>query len=171
MEALEDNFDGNISEPLKSFDLNRPAIKSIAKNLISQNRFESDGSVLIKSQDIERFIVCDETVLDTGTGLMWAAGDNDGDISWHDAKEYCDTYWKGGYTDWRMPTQDEVYGLYEAGIRPGPSVINITSLFIWISETTIISFGVGTRCFHNSPGLSKFNRALPVRGRMDFHSD
>jgi hypothetical protein len=52
-------------------------------------------------------------VLDTKTGLMWAAKDNGGNINWFGAKNYCDNYRGGGYTGWRMPTQDELAGLYE----------------------------------------------------------
>jgi len=61
-----------------------------------------------------RFIAYDNgTVKDTETGLMWAAKDNRGDINWRDAKRYCENYQGGGYTDWRMPTQDELAGLYD----------------------------------------------------------
>lgn len=55
------------------------------------------------------------TVTDPKTGLMWAAKDNGQDIDWHGAKKYCENYRGGGYKDWRMPTQDELYGLYESG--------------------------------------------------------
>lgn len=53
------------------------------------------------------------TVLDTRTNLMWAARDNGEDINWWNAKSYCENYRGGGYTDWRMPTQRELAGLYD----------------------------------------------------------
>ncbi len=56
------------------------------------------------------------TVLDTRTKLMWAAKDNGSDITWDDAKSYCENYRRGGHKDWRMPTQDELAGLYDANI-------------------------------------------------------
>ena len=60
------------------------------------------------------FIAYDNgTVLDTRTNLMWAAKDNGSDINWANAKSYCENYRGGGYTDWRMPTQDELAGLYD----------------------------------------------------------
>jgi Protein of unknown function (DUF1566) len=63
----------------------------------------------------ERFIAyADGTVLDTKTNLMWAARDNGSNINWYDAKSYCENYRGGGYTDWRMPTHDELAGLYDA---------------------------------------------------------
>ena len=54
------------------------------------------------------------TVLDTQTNLMWAAKDNGRDITWGNAKSYCENYRGGGYTDWRMPTLDELAGLHDA---------------------------------------------------------
>jgi hypothetical protein len=61
-----------------------------------------------------RFIAYDDgTVLDTRTSLMWAAKDNGSDIKWANAKSYCENYRGGGYSDWRMPTQDELAGLYD----------------------------------------------------------
>ena len=55
------------------------------------------------------------TVLDTQTDLLWAAKDNGSGINWQDAKKYCENYRGGGYSDWRMPTQEELGGLYDAG--------------------------------------------------------
>ena len=61
-----------------------------------------------------RFIAYDNgTVKDTKTGLMWAAKDNWKDINYEDAKQYCENYRGGGYADWRMPTLQELYGLYD----------------------------------------------------------
>jgi Protein of unknown function (DUF1566) len=61
-----------------------------------------------------RFIAYDDgTVLDTKTKLMWAAKDNGYGLNWANAKYYCENYHLGGYTDWRMPTQEELEGLYD----------------------------------------------------------
>jgi hypothetical protein len=62
-----------------------------------------------------RFIAYDNgTVVDTRSGLMWAAEDNGKGVNWLEAKSYCENYLGGGYNDWRMPTQDELAGLYDA---------------------------------------------------------
>ncbi|MDM8541869.1 DUF1566 domain-containing protein [Desulfococcaceae bacterium HSG9] len=72
----------------------------------------------IKAKEINRdgrFIAYDdETVKDTKTGLIWAANDNEKDINWKDAKQYCENYTAGGYTDWRLPTIDELKGIYNS---------------------------------------------------------
>ncbi|MGO9138075.1 MAG: DUF1566 domain-containing protein [Syntrophales bacterium] len=62
-----------------------------------------------------RFIAYDDgTVLDTSTNLMWAAKDNGRNINWAKAKSYCENYRGGGHTDWWLPTQYELAGIYDA---------------------------------------------------------
>lgn len=111
-------------------------------------------------------------VLDTKTGLMWAAKDNGGNINWFGAKNYCESYKGGGYAGWRMPTQDELASLHEGkGHEKG---IQLTADFLWASETRPSSGGWGgseTAYFgfnggyrdwiHTSYALNA--RALPVR--------
>ena len=131
-----------------------------------------------------RFIAYDnDTVLDTRTNLMWAAKDNGVDINWQDAKSYCENYQAGGYTDWRMPTVNELEGLYDANKpRPGKcnrkysllvatELIDITCSNAWASFTrgsfaTAFSFG-GSDGKGGRGGRDKsestWGRALPVR--------
>ncbi|MCK9195390.1 MAG: caspase family protein [Syntrophales bacterium] len=97
-----------------------------------------------------RFIAYDNgTVLDTRTSLMWAAKDNGSNINWHDAKNYCENYRGGGYSDWRMPTQDELAGLHDKSVGYTPACaasgnndkVQLTNLITmscwagWASET------------------------------------
>jgi Protein of unknown function (DUF1566) len=49
---------------------------------------------------------------DIETGLMWQIEDNGDDLSWAAAKDYCEQLTSGGFTDWRVPTQDELATLY-----------------------------------------------------------
>ena len=127
-----------------------------------------------------RFIAYDnETVLDTQTNLMWAAKDNGSDISFTSAKSYCDNYRGGGYTDWRIPTQDELVGLFDGSksrpaacdrrfnIHVATEFINITCVASWASEirdsdAAYLSFGSGRRYW--GPQSSEIStRMLPVR--------
>lgn len=50
-EALQDNFGGNITKPLDCFNQNRSEIERKAESLIRKDRFEPDGSILIRSSD------------------------------------------------------------------------------------------------------------------------
>ena len=110
------------------------------------NLSDSAGWRPVEQSDA-RFIGCgDGTVLDTKMDLMWAAKDNVTNVDWKDAKSYCENYRGGGYTDWRMPTQDELAGLYDARKtqlnETSPTypihiteLIDITSCCSWASET------------------------------------
>jgi len=99
-------------------------------------------------REMDRFVAKDDgTVLDTKTNLMWAARDNGSDITWPDAKSYCETYHGGGYADWRMPTADELKGLYDStktysshcpGLNPNVHLtdsIRISCVWVWASGT------------------------------------
>jgi hypothetical protein len=130
-----------------------------------------------------RFIAYDNgTVLDTKTNLMWAAQDNGSDVNWTKAKSYCENYHGGGYTNWRMPTQDELAGLSDKskaykGASCGYDVyitklIRLTCGFVWASETRTAANGVDiAAAFSFSENerewtgqmLGDSNRALPVR--------
>lgn len=120
-----------------------------------------------------RFIAFDNgTVKDSKTGLMWAAKDNGKDINWIGAKEYCENYDGGGFTDWRMPTQEELAGIYDPGRenRQGYFVtkfIDISACCPWPSEERGTEAGAFSFSYGGKYWLSKscsFNsRALPVR--------
>lgn len=132
-----------------------------------------------------RFIAyADGTVLDTGTNLMWASKDNGSGINWADARSYCENYRGGGYTDWRMPTQDELAGLYDAGKTYHPEcrglfggtynthlteLIRLSCVMVWASETKgswagDFIFLDGAR--RNAPQEGRGDlRALPVRSK------
>ncbi|MCX5820887.1 MAG: caspase family protein [Deltaproteobacteria bacterium] len=119
------------------------------------------------------------TVSDTKTNLMWAAKDNGSNINWANAESYCENYRGGGYTDWRMPTQDELAGLYDANKSQqaecnssyqnhvATDLIHLTCFFLWASETrgaeaAYFSFLNGYRNWFPQSGAIN-GRALPVR--------
>ncbi len=119
-------------------------------------------------------------IQDTTTGLIWASTDNGQDINWKDAKRYCETYSEGGFTDWRMPTIDELaalydknkgyhtrdFSMYKAYITQS---IQLTTPWLWSSNTrgskaAFLNFGTGTRFrFWYSQSYSYILRVLPVR--------
>lgn len=128
-----------------------------------------------------RFIAYDNgTVLDTRTNLMWAAKDNGSNINWSDAKKYSESYRVGGYSDWRMPSIDELAGLYDAsksqkvecysqtGVHVATDLIILTCFGPWAFETRgsngfSIDFYNGTRESHRPLSEKSLHRALPVR--------
>ena len=112
------------------------------------------------------------TVTDHKTGLMWAPKDNGTPINWMDALSYCREYRGGGYTDWRMPTLDELSRLYEpqaSNLRGYPisKLIQTTAASCWASETrgneaARFNFTYGTIYWLRQP-YSGPTRVLPVR--------
>jgi hypothetical protein len=57
---------------------------------------------------------------DPDTGLTWTKADNGSDINWNQAIAYCSNLRLGGYSDWRLPTIDELQGIYDHSIEiPG----------------------------------------------------
>ena len=146
----------------KPFAENRPGVSSTAREITRDGRFIAFDN---------------QTVLDTKTNLIWAAKDNGRDINWYNAKRYCESYRGGGYTDWRMPTQDELAQLYDAGkaqhndAQQNPlhltGLIRLTDCCPWSSKTrgseaAYFDFTDGTHWWFVSPGTS-INRAIPVR--------
>jgi len=125
-----------------------------------------------------RFIAYNNgTVMDTKTGLMWAAKDNEYDIKRDDAKSYCENYRGGGYTDWWLPTQDELAGLYDADKSYRATqrdynvhlteLIALSTCCSWTSDTSSIGaayfpFWLGLRLWFLQSIVSGI-RVLPVR--------
>lgn len=58
----------------------------------------------------------DQTWTDPATGLMWAAQDNGLDVNWHQANAYCADSKLADHSDWRLPTIDELHGMYDPGV-------------------------------------------------------
>ena len=94
------------------------------------------------------------TVLDTGTNLIWASTDA-GAYKYHsDAESHCEGYRGGGYTDWRMPTADELETLYNENLRNEhgyhtTKLINIESDHFWANHSrwggeTVFNFKIGS---------------------------
>lgn len=138
------------------------------------------GDCSVETARDGRFIAYDNgTVTDTGSGLMWAAKDNGRDINWQGARSFCQNYRGGGYTDWRMPTWNELASLYDGGksrpaacdtslpIHAATVLIDITCIAPWTSETSssiaaTFSFGDGGR-YRTNQSDDYGGRALPVR--------
>jgi hypothetical protein len=51
---------------------------------------------------------------------MWAGKDNHKNVRWSQAKKYCRNLRLAGYQDWRLPTIEELYGIYDRSVSsPG----------------------------------------------------
>jgi hypothetical protein len=59
------------------------------------------------------------TWTDPATGLMWARQDNGSDVDWNQASNYCANLQLGDYSGWRLPTIDELQGIYDPTTNVG----------------------------------------------------
>lgn len=163
--AMDKSESNNTKSPAEVNPISQPTAKAIAKD--------------------SRFIAYEDgTVLDTQMHLMWAAKDNGSNINWGNAKNYCENYSGGGYSGWRMPTQDELAGLYdEAKTQKNEAMpdypihltelIDLTSGYPWASETrgseaAYFFFGNG-KPYWSPQSQREIFRALPVRAGKDFN--
>ena len=57
------------------------------------------------------------TWTDPDTGLMWTKKDNGSDVNWNQASDYCSNLQLAGYSGWRLPTIEELQGIYDPSVR------------------------------------------------------
>jgi hypothetical protein len=130
-----------------------------------------------------RFIAYDDgTVLDTKTNLMWASEAEATSSTMYGANSFVENYHAAGYADWRVPTQDEMLGLYnpDKSIQTasgGGKPLHIATELIRIDDDcyhansvqgTATAGFVGTPifCFRDGKSTStigKLYKVLPVR--------
>ena len=119
----------------------------------------------------------DGTVTDSKTHLMWAKDDNQGDVTWRNAKAYCEHIILSKYEDWRMPTINELASLYDKRakgyeadcgnlVKLNP-VIHLSCGWVWARDNHAITayvfnFKEGYRYTDLMRHKRNF-RALPVR--------
>jgi len=56
---------------------------------------------------------------DPAAGLMWTKKDNGSDVNWQQATDYCRKLQLAGHSNWRLPTIDELQGIYDANVDVG----------------------------------------------------
>jgi hypothetical protein len=62
-------------------------------------------------------------------GMVCAADNQSGSCTWGDAARLCKELRTGGFTDWRMPTNDELNTIYLALYKPG--LATFTPNYYW----------------------------------------
>ena len=109
---------------------------------------------------------------DSATGLTWAAKDNGTSVSLGGAREYCTGLRTGGFSDWRLPTIDELMNLYDKSSKKAYRVKGPVELgdACVLSGSTNDSGEVWSFCFNyggktlvRASGHGSAGRALCVR--------
>ena len=116
--------------------------------------------------------------VDPDTRLTWAKKDNGSDATWSQAGEYCRNLRLGGRSGWRVPTIDELWGIFDQtkagqpGLHPKGG-IRLSWPGVWSStegnnsdEKWAFSFYNGSRG-SSEIGPSHINRALCVRSSIE----
>lgn len=138
----------------------------------SQTDMKRQGhSAKIIARSLGFIVYQDGMIEDAKTKLMWPAFDNGKDISWPEADSYCRNYRGGGYSDWRMPTVEELDKLYAALFKKKTegtgAPIKLSKYYIWSDESrgekaAFYYFDTGHQLWF-SKDHSRYLRVLPVR--------
>jgi len=84
----------------------------------------------------------DSVVVDLYKNIMWPAKMRGYSLSWHEAKTYCQNYQNYGYSDWRMPTSEELKSIFDTTpqkhpiyfIPPQTKLVKLEFEKIWASD-------------------------------------
>jgi hypothetical protein len=90
----------------------------------------------------ERLQRLNDIIIDKRTGLIWQDNAAAKSIrkSWKEAVEYCSNLSLDGYTDWRLPSYDELLSIIDYD-RSDPSIVssfkNAAPLYYWSSSQSV----------------------------------
>jgi hypothetical protein len=109
---------------------------------------------------VVRFVVIEDAVVrDTETRLEWTRRDDGRGLEWHAAEAYCRSLSIDDAGGWRLPTIEELHGLYGTP-RPIPCgtttceidpAFSLSSPYVWsgtvqhVTARTYLDFQFGTR--------------------------
>jgi hypothetical protein len=113
-----------------------------------------------------------ETWKDSATGLTWAVKDNGHDVNSGQARDYCGTLRVGGFSDWRLPSIEELEALYDKGAKKiyktkGPIEMSDSCALSGTTNPTgevwSFCFSYGGKTLARAQGHGSAGRALCVR--------
>lgn len=118
------------------------------------------------------FIVFPQVVIDTVTTLMWQRLDG-GEMTWEQARTYCDTLTLGGFTDWRMANGHELFSIHDlARKNPAlPAVFTSTAAEYWWSSDTLVGDRSRIWCTNAGGGIGPhpMSETVSAGGTKKYH--
>jgi len=88
---------------------------------------------LIESGFIDRG---DGTILDTRTNFLWQQSSPSKKFTWKESNEYCKSLMFVGYSDWRLPTKEELEYLINRKYSPSiDPIFECKPSWYWSSST------------------------------------
>ncbi len=133
------------------------------------------GGFAVMGQDSSHATGADSKAIwmDSATGLTWDVKDNGSSVSPNQASEYCSGLRSGGYSDWRMPTIDELEAIFDSKLPKqykikGPVTLSdpcvLSGSMNSSGETWTFCFNSGGRNLGGGGGCGTSGRVLCVRG-------
>jgi uncharacterized protein DUF1566 len=163
MQTLDSELRGVIESRLRS--ANPREVLAIASALCAQE-LQVPGSVHARGPQPPaalgpRFVVRDDIVQDSTTGLMWTRKNvHSSRLNWSGAKEACSKARDGGFDDWRLPTIQELLTLVDYS-RTSPaidiSVFECESSWYWSATPYSASPGDYAWCVYFGYGYSLYS--------------
>lgn len=104
--------------------------------------------------------------IDPSTGLMWTAKDNGYDITWGKAMKYCRNLSLAGYSDWRLPSINELQGIYDGSGFTAPHPKNLMPVLAGRAKGGLLL--TGAREWSSSRVLDDRGRRTGYAWQFDF---
>jgi len=109
--------------------------------------------------------------IDPETGLVWTKKDSGIDVTWQAAMAYCQNLRLNGQSDWRLPTIEELQGIYDSTIQ-APDPNNGGRTVPWQAKGNLLlsAWGEWSSSQANSPGQALvfgFGNGAPFSYRFE----
>ena len=150
------------------FDELKEAVKDLLGGSLRVSRGKGGASAIKGAREVPwlaDFLKVPEGVyLDPGTKLMWTIADNGQDLTWEAANEYARQLRLGGYSDWRLPTIEELQPLYDPSGGKEYDIrkpFQLTSHWVWSSTRE----GSDSACVFNFTRGERFSVLMDISYR------
>jgi hypothetical protein len=93
-------------------------ITHIALQPMREARLKADQDAKDKAarEARDKAALAEKAWTDPATGLIWTKTDNGSDVTWQQATDYCRNLRLADHGDWRLPTIDELQGIYDPSV-------------------------------------------------------
>jgi len=160
---------GSFSKQIRISKDHKLKVKANKNGIIVLNAREEERRRPATERDGRFIRYPNGVVKDTKTGLEWVAGP-DSNMTWYQARDWVQSLSIAG-GGWRMPTRDELGGLYQKGKgdRNMTPLLKITGWLVWSRErkgspsSLYFDFDFSPRIWESR--LSNYSRAFGVRSR------